>query len=448
MTAPAWTAAEVASALGVPAPEAGPFTGVSTDTRTLTPGMLFVALSGERFDGHRFLAEAQARGASAAVVRRGTPTPPALPVFAVDDTLEALGLLGRARRRRLPPSAAVVAVTGSSGKTTVKEMIRAVLGTERRVHATTGNLNNLIGVPQTLLSAPDEAEALVIEAGASLRGEMARLRAIIEPTIAVVTNVGHAHVEGFGSVAGVLAEKLTLVDGAALAVVGTRPAALATGARQRVPTVVAGVDAGADVCPEAWGLDEAGCAWLTWSGATVTLPVAGAHQVDNAMLALAVGRAVGIRPEAAVAALAGVHVPGGRGVVRSVGRFTVIDDTYNANPDSLRRALDLADWLARRQGHPLAVVVGSMLELGAESDKLHAALAAEIAARSPAVIGAVGAFATAFAPYRAKLGEHLVSAPDAEALGPSLRAALHGGEVVLLKASRGVALERVLRYLQ
>jgi UDP-N-acetylmuramoyl-tripeptide--D-alanyl-D-alanine ligase len=130
------------------------------------------------------------------------------------------------------------------------------------------------------------------------------------------------------------------------------------------------------------------------------------------------------------------------------GGLTVIDDTYNANPDSLRRALDLAAWLARRQGRPLAVLVGSMLELGPESDKLHAALAADIVAREPAVVGAVGAFVPAFEAHRPVLGARFVSAADAEALGPAVNAMLRGNEIVLLKASRGVALERVLRHLQ
>jgi UDP-N-acetylmuramoyl-tripeptide--D-alanyl-D-alanine ligase len=412
------------------------------------PGELFVALAGDRFDAHAFLGAARARGAAAAVVRRGTPPLDGLPFFAVDDTLAALGLLARARRRRLPPGGPVVAVTGSSGKTSVKEMIRAALAPRWRVHATAGNLNNLVGVPLTILGAPDDTDALVVEAGASVPGEVARLRAIIEPTIAVITNVGHAHVAGFGSLEGVLREKLALVDGTPLAIVGTTPPALAAEARRRTRTVVAGTGPQADVRPERCEQDDTGHARLTWRGASVTLPVPGLHQAENAMLALAVADAAGVDPAAAMAALGAVVLPGGRGTVRQLGGLTVIDDTYNANPDSLRRALELADWLARRQDRPLAVVVGTMLELGAESDRLHAALAAEIVARRPAIVGAVGAFGPAFAPHAAALGGRLVTAPTADALGPALRAALGGSEIVLLKASRGVALERVLRHLQ
>lgn len=442
-----WTSARVAEALGVLAPAKLAFDGITTDTRHLAPGSLFVALKGERFDAHAFLEQARAKGAAAAVVRRGTPPVDGLPYFEVTDTLTALGLLARARRRLLAPGSPVVAITGSSGKTSTKEMIRAVLATTYQVHATSGNLNNLVGVPLTILAAPDEADALVVEAGASVPGEIPRLRDVIEPTIAVVTNVGYAHVAGFGSLAGVMQEKVALVDGARVAVVGTDPPELAGEARRRAPTVVAGTGAGAQVRPDGAELDDEGHPRITWRGHTVTLPVVGFHQIDNAMLALAVGREAGADPARAVAALAGVRLPAGRGAVLALGDLTVIDDTYNANPSSLRWALKLAHWLADRRRRPLAVVVGSMLELGPESARLHAAAAGEITALRPALVAAVGEFVPAFEPHRAALGSRLITAPDAEALGPRLKAALAGNEIVLLKASRGMALERVLRHL-
>jgi UDP-N-acetylmuramoyl-tripeptide--D-alanyl-D-alanine ligase len=442
-----WPSTRVAAVLGVRDPAPATYPGVSTDTRQLRSGDLFIALSGERFDAHDFLREAQAKGAAAAVVRRGTPAVAGLPFFEVPDPLAALGLLARARRRLLPPHAPVVAITGSSGKTSAKEMIRAVLATRYRVHATSGNLNNLVGVPLTLLGAPDDSEALVIEAGASVPGEIARLRDVIEPTIAVITNVGYAHVAGFGSLAGVLREKLALAHGVPLAVVGTEPPELAVQARRGAPTVVAGRGPTAEVRPEAAELDAEGHPRITWQGHTVTVPVFGFQHIENAMLALAVGRAAGTTPAHAVAALAAVQLPAGRGALLALGGLTVIDDTYNANPASLRWAVQSADWLARRRGRPLAVVVGSMLELGAESARLHAAAAAEIAALKPALVAAVGDFAPAFEPFRTALGDRLLTAPDVATLGPRLRAALHGNEVVLLKASRGVALERVLHHL-
>ncbi len=442
-----WTSARVAEALGVRAPAKLSFNAVATDTRDLTPGALFVALKGDRFDAHAFLDQARAKGAAAAVVRRGTPPVDGLPYFEVADTLAGLGHLARARRRLLAPGSPVVAITGSSGKTSTKEMIRAVLATTYQVHATSGNLNNLVGVPLTILAAPDDTEALVVEAGASVPGEIPRLRDVIEPTIAVITNVGYAHVEGFGSLAGVMQEKVALVEGARMAVVGTDPPELASEARRRAPTVVAGTGAGAQVRPDAAELDDEGHPRITWRGHTVTLPVVGFHQIENAMLALAVGREAGADPARAVGALAAVRLPSGRGAVLSLGGLTVIDDTYNANPGSLRWALKLAHWLADRRRRPLAVVVGSMLELGPESARLHAAAAADIAALQPALVAAVGDFVPAFEPHRAALGKRLITAPDADALGPRLKTALAGNEIVLLKASRGVALERVLPHL-
>ena len=442
-----WPSSRVAALLEVREPAPATYPRISTDTRQLRSGDLFVALTGERFDAHRFLPEARAQGAAAAVVRRGTPPVAGLPFFEVADPLAALGLLARARRRLFPPGTPVVAITGSSGKTSTKEMIRVVLATRYRVHATSGNLNNLVGVPLTLLAAPDDSEALVIEAGASVPGEIARLRDVIEPTLAVITNVGYAHVAGFGSLAGVLREKLALAHGAPLAVVGTDPPELAAQARRQAPTVVAGSGPTAEVRPEAAELDAEGHPRILWQGQRVTVPVFGFHYIENAMLALAVGRAAGTDPARAVAALATVELPAGRGALLALGGLTVIDDTYNANPASVRWAVQSADWLARRRGRPLAVVVGSMLELGAESARLHAAAAAEIAALNPALVAAVGEFGPAFEPYRAALGDRLLTAPDVATLGPRLRAALQGNEIVLLKASRGVALERVLHHL-
>ncbi len=442
-----WTGDRVAQALGVPAPAPLSFSGVSTDTRDLSPGTLFVALKGERFDAHAFLAQAKANGARAAVVRRGTPGVAGLPVFEVPDTLVALGALARARRRALPAGAPVVAVTGSSGKTATKEMIRAALASRYRTHATTGNLNNLVGVPLTILGAPADTQALVVEAGASLPGEIPKLRAIIEPTIGVVTNVGYAHVEGFGSLDGVLREKVALLERVGVAVVGTDPPALAAEARKCARTIVAGTSAAAEVRPESVALNDDGRPEIAWRGHRVTLPVVGMHQAENAMIAVAAAVEAGVEPGPALWALARVQLPAGRGKVVEVGGLTVIDDTYNANPASLRAAVELASWFARRRGRPLALIVGSMLELGAESARLHAAAAGEIVALKPALVGAVGAFGPAFEPHRRTLGDRLLVAPDAEALGPRLKAALRGNEIVLLKASRGVALERVLRHL-
>ena len=449
MTGRRWTSDEVAEALGVPAPAKLTFAAISTDTRHLKPDTLFIALKGEKFDAHDFLEKAKSGGAAAAVVRRGTPAVAGLPFFEVDDPLTALGLLARARRRMFPAATPVVAITGSSGKTSTKEMIRAALGARYRVHATAANLNNLVGVPLTILGAPDDTEALVVEAGASIPGEIAKLRDIIEPTIAVITNIGYAHVEGFGSLEGVMREKLSLLDGAPVAIIGSGPETMWPEARKRtqvIPAALPGKSAEDALLDR--HLDRDGRPRLSLdSGEKVTLPALGIHQMENAQIALAVAQRAGVEHDAAVRALANVRLPEGRGDVREIGNLTVIDDTYNANPASMRRAVQTAAWLAGRQRRPLVVVVGTMLELGPESARLHAEAAREIARRKPALVAAVGTFARAFETLREELGGRLITAADADALGPKLKSALRGNELILLKASRGVALERVLNHL-
>ena len=236
MSAFRWTAADVEHALGVAPTVAvlSGFSGVSTDTRKITPGALFVALKGESFDAHGFLRTAADAGAAAAVVSRVPEDAPAgLPLYVVDDTLHALGRLGRHRRRAHPGR--VVAVAGSNGKTTTKELLRAALSGRLRVHATESNLNNQVGVPLTLLAAPDDAEVLVVEAGTNEPGEITLLGAIIEPDLALITSIGEEHLEGLGSLEGVLDEELSIlphVRPAGLGLVAGEPDELPRRARE------------------------------------------------------------------------------------------------------------------------------------------------------------------------------------------------------------------------
>ena len=438
-----WTDSAVREALGLPAgsvPAATAFSGVATDTRALPASSLFVALSGERFDAHDFLPAARAAGATGAVARRGTPPVDGLLLYEVDDPLHALGELARARRRALPGP--VVAVTGTNGKTSTKEMIAAVLRTRYRVHATRRNLNNLVGVPLTILEAPDDAEALVVEAGASVPGEMARHRSVIEPGIAVITNVAAGHLEGFGSGDAVLREKLALADGVELAVVGTEPPALAGLARQRARRVITGGLAGADRVPAAVDVEPDGRPRVTVAGESFLLDARGRHQAGNAMLAWAVAEALGLEPARVARGLEALELPGGRGELTRLGGLTVLNDAYNANPASFRAAIELAG--ALRTGRRLVFVAGTMRELGDAAPALHAEIAALLVGLRPELLAAVGEFVAALEPYRASLGDRLLTAPDAPALGPLLAARLEGNELVVLKGSRGVALERLL----
>lgn len=443
-----WTAREVAHALGLRS-EAGetPFVGISTDTRALPYGSLFVALRGDHFDGHAFVQEAVSKGAAGVVIEKEGQVGEAgdgVAVFRVDDTLEALGLLARERRRGI--DGPVVAVTGTNGKTATKEMLRAVVSTRWRTCATAANLNNRIGVPLTILGAPDDTQALVIEAGASVRGEIAALRRTIEPTLAVVTNVAAGHLEGFGSEEQVLAEKVALVEGVPIAVVGTRPPTLAEWARSRADRVVtAGSTAAAQVHPAQWSLDGAGRAEIAYGGRTVRLSVVGAHQVENAMLALAAGGELGLAPAATVPSLAAATLPPGRMEVRRANELVVLHDAYNANPASLTAALQTAT--ALRGDRPLVVLLGTMLELGDESERLHAEMAQQVADLEPALVGVVGAFVPAFERLRSQLGDRLLTASDPASLGERVGPRLDPRALILVKASRGVRMEAVLPHL-
>jgi UDP-N-acetylmuramoyl-tripeptide--D-alanyl-D-alanine ligase len=436
-----WPEAAVREALGLAgAGEGRSFAAISTDTRSIPRGALFVALRGERFDGHDFLPAAAAAGAAAAVVQRGTPAVPGLPLLEVEDTLRAFGALARARRNGI--AGAVVAITGTNGKTSTKEMLAAALGTRYVTYATRANLNNLVGVPLTILEAPEGTEALVVEAGANLPGEIARYREIIAPDIVVITNAVAGHLEGFGTLEGVLEEKLSLAEGAGLAVVGVDPPALAVGARRRARRVrTAGLEH-ADLVPDRVEVGPDARPVLTIGGRTFTLAARGLHQADNAVRVWAVAEELGLDLDQVAAALQRFTLPGGRGELLQAGGLTILNDCYNANPQSFRAAIATARSL--RRGRALVFVAGTMRELGPESAALHARVAHELVDLGPDLLAVVGDFVPALAPYAEALGERLVTAPDPLALAPRLSERLRGDEVVVLKASRGVALERIL----
>ncbi|MEP6571114.1 MAG: UDP-N-acetylmuramoyl-tripeptide--D-alanyl-D-alanine ligase [Gemmatimonadota bacterium] len=441
-----WTGATVADALGLPAPGSigeTEFPSISTDTRSLRPGALYVALAGERFDGHDHLANAVLAGATAAVVRTGTAPVPGLELFQVPDTLRALGDLARAWRMRMPGP--VVAITGSNGKTSTKEMVAAVLRTAYRTHSTRANDNNLVGIPLTILAAPIDTEALVVEAGANQLGEIPRAREIIEPDVAIVTNVTEAHLEGFGSADGILREKLALTDEVPLAITGPEPRRLAIEARSRARRVISAGLRDADCVPEGVHMDATGRATISVDGLEIRLPVLGLHQAANAMLAWALVREAGLDRKAAAEALSSLSLPPGRGEILESHGLTIVNDSYNANPGSFRSAIATARLM--RPNRKLVFVAGTMRELGEASAALHADIARELVALDPEILAVVGEFVPALQPYASRLDGRLLSAPDALSLGPILAERLSGDELVVLKASRGVALERIIPHL-
>ena len=442
MAATPWSELDVRAALGLaPGDGAGnAFSEISTDTRSIRPGALFVALEGERFDGHDHLAAAAAAGAAAAVVRRGSSRVPGLLLLEVEDTLRAYGALAHARRAAV--TGPVIGVTGTNGKTSTKEMLAAALRTRWRTHATRANLNNLVGVPATILEAPAGTDALVVEAGANTPGEIARYREIIDPSAAVITNATAGHLEGFGSLAGVLAEKLSLVRGVGLAVVGTKPPALAEDARRLAARVISAGLEGAERVPDRVTLDNIGRATVEVDRHRFLLPYPGRHLADNAMLAWTIARELGLDLGAVAEALGRFTLPAGRTELRQEGRLTVLNDSYNANPQSYQAAIDTAREL--RRGRRLVFDAGTMRELGPDAERLHQEVARSLVELEPDLLAAVGDFVPALAAWRPRLGERLITAPDALSIGPLVAQRLQGDEVVVLKASRGVALERIL----
>ncbi len=440
-----WSASRVASVLRAPPVDCSEvFGSICTDTRSLQRGALFVALVGERFDGHDYLAEACRRGATGAVVRSGAPKIPGLISYEVQDTTEALGMLARERRREI--TGPVVAITGTNGKTATKEMLACALRVRWSVHATHENRNNLIGVPLTILDAPSDCDALVVEVGANELGEIARLRDVVEPSVGIVTNVSLGHLDGFGSFEGVMREKTSLLSGVELAVVGTDPPSLDSWARQQAARVVAaGLDEGASFTPDRWKLDDKvqGTIWL--DGIEVRLPVVGYHQIENLMLVLAVARELDLDLSAVATALEDVRLPPGRCEVLTYDKRTILQDAYNSNPGSLRALLKTA--AVMRKERPLIVVLGSMLELGGDSASLHAEMADCVMKSNPHIVAVMGEFVPAFKRFADVLDDRLIIALDAASLGRSVAARLSGDELVLVKGSRGVHLEDAMPYL-
>jgi len=455
----AWTDSHVRAALrlsavdgassGLPSDDdpAFRFAGVSTDSRTAGEGDLFVALEGDNFNGHDYVIAALERGARGAVVSRDFDIDSDVRLYPVDDTLDALGWLAGYRRAHL--GAAVVGITGSSGKTGTKDLTRAALEGSRRLHATRGNFNNRVGLPLTLLDAPDDAEVVVLEMGTNEPGEIHTLTEISGPAIGVVTTVSETHIEKLESLEGVLNEKLDLLRGLpedGMAVVGDEPAILpeeARSVRPRVRVAGWGDRADAELQPADATMDDQGHWSFLWHGEPVRLRVPGRHTVVNALLALTVADMLDVPAAEAARGVSTLEASPMRGETRQLGGLTLLLDCYNANPQSTRAALDLL--VDIEPGRPKVAFLGSMLELGNRSAEIHAALLAEAATMGLDLLVATGDFfGAAERMAHSTFGSAVIAIADPlEAYG-ELRNRLGGDEVILIKASRGFALERVI----
>lgn len=457
MAHPLWTSADAVAATGGKAPCDWQAFGVSIDTRTIAKGDLFVALKDVR-DGHDFVAQALAKGAAAALVSRIPDGVAAdAPLLVVPDVLNALEDLGRAARTRT--KAQVVGVTGSVGKTSTKEMLRAVLGGQGKVHAAEASYNNHWGVPLTLARMPADADFAVIEIGMNHPGEIAPLARLAQLDVAMITIVAPAHLEAFENVQGIAHEKAAIMDGlkaGGVAVLNAdldvTPILTAKAAAVGAKTVLFGASDRAD-----WHIlsvdlsPEATIVRATANGAALLFKVAspGRHFASNALGALAVAQAVGCDPAISASDIGRWFPPAGRGtreriVIDSLDEtgFDLFDDAFNANPASMGAALDVLiatrpqDGVGRLSAGRRIAILGDMLELGPTEAELHAAIARHPGLAAITTIHCVGPRMKALwqALPRNQRGEWAETAPE---LASRVRSLVDAGDTVLVKGSKG-----------
>jgi UDP-N-acetylmuramoyl-tripeptide--D-alanyl-D-alanine ligase len=427
-----------------------PVTGVSIDSRSIGVGEAFFAIKGHRLDGHAYLGEAAGRGSSCLVVHElPDDLPTNVPLVLVPDTTRALGRMAGWHRAKF--SIPVVAVTGSNGKTTTKELVAAILGTRWNTLKPEGSFNNQWGLPLTLLGLGPEHGALVVELGTNQPGEIAGLAALAAPTVGVVTVVAAVHTEFLGSIDGVRDEKAALVRAlppegvAVLNADDPRVAGMARDTRARVVTFGTGARADVRAVTEAVDGTDGLSFMLECAGRRKPVKVAlsGRHNIVNVLAAAGAGVAVGLTLDEIAVGLATARPAKGRCVWRMAGAVRVLDDTYNANPESMRAALDIVK--THRGGARVVAVLGDMLELGGTSDDAHREIGAYVAASGVDVLVGLGRQARTLidAARAAGIGEtqHTETFEDTVAF---LLKELVPGDLVLVKGSRGMRMERIV----
>lgn len=424
------------------------FAGVSIDSRTLERGQLFVAIAGPRFDGHAFLAEAAARGAAAALVHRDALAPAGLPLLRVADTTLALADLARHVRRMA--GIPVVAITGSVGKTTTKEMTAALLATRGAVLKTEGNLNNQYGLPLMLLRLGAEHQAAVLELGMSASGELRALSKVALPDVAVITNVAPVHLEFFASVEAIAEAKAEILEGLAASGVailnGDDPRVRRIGEHHAGRVIWFGRDRRYEVSAERWRGTAFGMRLdLVIDGRSfdVALALAGPHFVSNFLAAAAVAHHLGMAPEAIAEAATRLQAPPHRGQLLRLGQGVVlVDDCYNSNPLAVQAAVTA---LGMAGGRRRVAILGEMLELGPTGPELHRQTGEQVAANLDSVAG-VGALAEELVAgaRAAKPGLESHHFADSAAALAALGSLVRAGDAVLVKGSRGVRMEALV----
>ena len=440
--------AEFVSAVGAFAPEEAA-QAYSIDSRTVGAGQLFFAVKGERLDGHDFVEEALARGATAAVVRKDQLVRYRAKerLLAVEDTLVALQTLATAVRKLWGKP--LIAVTGSAGKTTTKEAIAHVLSSRFRVLKSEGNFNNHFGLPLVLLKLEPEHDVAVIEMGMSHAGEIRALAKIAWPEIGVVTNVAPVHLEFFDSLAGIARAKYELIESLSAngaAVLNADDEYVSQFGRDfRGKVVMYGTRAAAEVRAEniqARGAE--GTEFDVLIGGLrehAILPLIGEHNILNGLAAVAVGLERGLNPSEAVAALSTLAPADKRGQVLQVGNIMVINDCYNSNPKALAAMVDA---LAKMEAKRRIVVAGEMLELGPAGEEMHRQAGRQVAEKKIDVLVGIRGLAQAMVDAAKEAGGRAEFVASSEEAGEWLAREARDGDVVLLKASRGVKLEKAL----
>jgi UDP-N-acetylmuramoyl-tripeptide--D-alanyl-D-alanine ligase len=412
-------------------------TGVCTDSRSVKPGDLYFALKGGRFDGHDFLADAFARGAAAAVVDHACEAPGVR--IEVADTTRALGDLAAAWRMTIP--ARIVGVGGSNGKTTTKDMIAHLLSGSRRVVKAQGSFNNHVGVPLTLFTADAETEVAVLEIGTNHPGEMARLGEISRPDLAVIVSIGAEHLEGLGSIEGVADEECSLLDhlrGDGRAVVHHDPRILSRLRLPRNRVTTFGLGPEADVHP-----DQVRPGSFTVRGVEFRLNLLGEWNVQNALAAVAVGLQLGMDLPSCAERMAGVKPPKMRMERLDLAGVAIINDAYNSNPESATRAV--REFSKIDGGRRRVAVIGDMRELGPSSETYHRELGRQLAESGVDVVVGVGRDC-GWLLEEVRGRKEAYGFPSVEDLRPTLDRLVREGDLLLLKGSRSVGLEKVVKW--
>lgn len=427
-------------------------TVVSSDSRAVKAGELFIAIRGEKFDGHDFLADVARRGASGAITGREVPgLPQSFTQIVVGDTVRALQALASSYREALRLTS--VCVTGSSGKTSTKDLCAAVLSQRLRVTRTEGNLNNHLGLPFSILRADSTHDAGIFEIGMNHAGEIAPLAAIARPDIAIITNIGVAHIEFLGTREAIAMEKGMLAEA-----VGEKGTVIlnaddeftpSIARRTRAKVITAGLRGGDIRASDLVHLSNGIQFRLHAAGQSMEaeLPVPGEHMVRNALLACAAGFTLGLSLTECVTGLRTLQLAAGRLTRRNIGGIQFLDDTYNANPDSMAAALST---LARMPGGGRRIaVLGEMGELGAESERGHRSVGEAAAREKIECVIAVGENAQWIADAAEKSGVREVArVGDTAEAAKILSSIARPGDCVLVKASRSARLERVVQAME